>query len=276
MSNRRLHLFIFEGKSSEFKIVQKLENNFFGRSIGIKCVFDAEVYQLYKKMKDAEDFPLDMVNLLKERSETNKKELNDYNRDSFESVYLFFDYDAHSSLADDDKLKKMLAFFNNETEHGMLYISYPMVEAIRHFNSEENFKDCIVKCKGRNCELLDECKDKDVCLSEPHYKTFVGNNYPQMSNINKLTFGLWAILIRAHLKKMNYIVGDDYSFPLECSSQLTIFQKQLEKYIKQDCPKVAVLSAFPLFVLDYYGCEKLKDILGKDGLSEDVKPHVEK
>lgn len=121
-----MHLFIFEGQSAEVKIVQTLEKNFFNRSIGIKCVFDAEIYQLYKKMEENEDFPLDLDNLLKERSEKNKQELKDYNRDSFESVYLFFDYDAHSSMADDEKLKKMLSFFNNETENGMLYISYPM------------------------------------------------------------------------------------------------------------------------------------------------------
>lgn len=63
-----MHLFIFDGQSAEVKIVQTLENNFFGKNIGIKCVFDAEIYQLYKKMKD-EDFPLDLINLLKERSE---------------------------------------------------------------------------------------------------------------------------------------------------------------------------------------------------------------
>lgn len=255
-----MHLFIFEGQSAEVKIVQTLENNFFGKNIGIKCVFDAEIYQLYKKMKD-EDFPLDLINLLKERSEKNKQELKDYNRDSFESVYLFFDYDAHSSMADDEKLKKMLSFFDNETENGMLYISYPMVEAIRHFDTEENFKDYIVKCKGRNCELLEKCEHKDSCLQEPHYKTFVGNNFPKMSNMNKFTFDLWVQLIRTHLKKMNYIVHNDYSLPSERSEQLTIFENQLTKYIKQNCPQVAVLSAFPFFVLDYYGCQKLKNIL---------------
>ena len=32
-----------------------------------------------------------------------------------------------------------------------------------------------------------------------------------------------------------------------------------DKFIES--PKVAVLSAFPLFVLDYFGCEKLKSKL---------------
>lgn len=32
--------------------------------------------------------------------------------------------------------------------------------------------------------------------------------------------------------------------------------KQLEKHICHKCPEVAVLSAFPLYVLDYFGCER--------------------
>lgn len=39
-------------------------------------------------------------------------------------------------------------------------------------------------------------------------------------------------------------------------SQEAIFSKQLEKHICHKCPEVAVLSAFPLYVLDYFGCER--------------------
>ncbi len=50
---------------------------------------------------------------------------------------------------------------------------------------------------------------------------------------------------------------------------MTVFQcrrpssvdSQLEKHILHRCPEVAVLSAFPLFVLDYFGVEKLISML---------------
>lgn len=48
-----------------------------------------------------------------------------------------------------------------------------------------------------------------------------------------------------------------YSLPEELVSQFVIFEKQIEKYIGQPCPKVAVLSAFPLFVFDYFGCKEI-------------------
>jgi hypothetical protein len=47
---------------------------------------------------------------------------------------------------------------------------------------------------------------------------------------------------------MNY-----YEYPAETESQLDVFAKQLEKYINKKCPEVSVLSAFPMFIHDYYG-----------------------
>lgn len=99
--NKEKTLFIFEGARAEDKLVEKLERNFLGDRHAIKCVFDAEIYQLYRIIKADTDFPLDIVTLLKERSAENARILKDYERDSFAYVYLFFDYDAHSTLADD-------------------------------------------------------------------------------------------------------------------------------------------------------------------------------
>ena len=64
-------------------------------------------------------------------------------------------------------------------------------------------------------------------------------------------------MIRAHVSKMNYLVHDVFDLPIQIESQSVIFSKQLEKYINHKCPKVAVLSAFPIYVLDYYGVETL-------------------
>ena len=60
---------------------------------------------------------------------------------------------------------------------------------------------------------------------------------------------------------MNYIVNSIYEFPNKTENQEDIFNNQLEKYINKPCPEVAVLSAFPLFVHDYYGNNKTKEII---------------
>ncbi len=263
MLNNELQLFVFEGSRAESKYVEKLEQNFLGKRITVKCVYDAEIYQLYKNLKE-EELDFDMVELLKERSKENEELLKDYTRDSFAYIYLFFDYDAHSTLADDSKIKEMLKFFDNETENGLLYISYPMVEAIRHYKNMEHFRDLTVKCKRANCAYKDDCDDIEACLKEPHYKTFSAADCRlDLNNINKYTNAVWQELINAHVSKMNYLVNGDYAFPEKTESQSMIFDKQLEKYVNHKCPMVAVLSAFPIYVLDYYGVETLKKKLDK-------------
>jgi len=258
MMNKEKTLFIFEGAKTEDKLVEKLERNFLGGRHAIKCVFDAEIYQLYRIIKEEKEFSLDIVSVLKERTAENAEILKDYNRDSFAYIYLFFDYDAHSTLADDNKVKEMLAFFNDETEEGMLYISYPMVEAIRHFKDLESFKSLTVKCKRRNCPYKEECRDKDECLKEPHYKNVAAtDSKPQLSNVNSYTENVWQELITAHLCKANDLVNDTFTLPTTLLSQEAIFSRQFEKHICHKCPEVAVLSAFPLYVLDYFGCARI-------------------
>lgn len=268
MLNKELQLFIYEGSSAEPQYIDKLEKNFLGEKIAIKCVYDAEIYQLYRQIKN-DEFAVDIVNLLKERSKKNAEILKDFNRDSFAYIYLFFDYDGHSTMADDKKIIEMLQFFVNETENGLLYISYPMVEAIRHYKNLENFKDLIVKCKrGKKfkemkCPYKDNCDSIEECLNEPHYKTFSANdNNPRLNNINHYDANVWKELIIANIFKMNYLINDSYTMPKKIESQSIIFEKQYDKHINHKCPMVAVLSSIPLYILDYYGIEKLKNKLG--------------
>mgnify|MGYP003291750678 CR=1 FL=1 len=77
------------------------------------------------------------------------------------------------------KIDEMLDYFDNETEHGLLLLSYPMVEAIRHFRDIESFKTLTVKCKrgttfdNTKCQYKNDCTEIDDCLKEPHYKALV-------------------------------------------------------------------------------------------------------
>ena len=55
-------------------------------------------------------------------------------RESVSQVFLFFDLDIHG-LAQSieqscEQLDELLNFFDNETENGKLFLSYPMVEVV--------------------------------------------------------------------------------------------------------------------------------------------------
>ncbi len=231
-------LFVFEGESAEDKLVKSLTKFFFKDKTLIKCAFCAEIYQLHKAISADPD--LDTFSLLKEKP-SNREVLNEYNRSDFAEIYLFFDYDGHSTLADDNSLEMMLEMFNEETESGKLLISYPMVESIKHLSDKIDFKFLKVKAK------------KNI-----RYKQIVGSQcdtkYLHFSKYSKET---WKNLVENHLNKMNYIVNNQYDFPIENYSQSVIFKNQREKYIKIDST-VAVLSGFPVFIYDYYGSKTLE------------------
>jgi hypothetical protein len=60
--------------------------------------------------------------------------------------------------------------------------------------------------------------------------------------------------------KMNFIVYDSFSFPDKIIQQFIIFSMQLEKHIIPNS-SVSVLSAFPVFLHDYYGNQGIKERL---------------
>ena len=211
---------------------------FINENCVITCAYCTTIYKMYNEISNDEF--LDTFNLLKD-IEINKNTLDKFKRSDFAQIYMFFDYDGHATNASDKKLKDLLEFFNEETEKGKLYISYPMVEALKHIERFDTFKD-----------LKFDCNDFK------NYKKKVSINCIEtLKHFQFYELNTWKDVIKCHLKKMNNIVNNAYEFPVEIIGQLIIFSNQIEKYKKID-QTVAILSAFPVFVHDYYGNEELK------------------
>jgi hypothetical protein len=238
-------LFIFEGEKTEQKITENLTKYFINehKNTIVTCAYCAEIYQLYNEI--SQDIDLDTFTLLKRRP-ANEITLEPYSRNDFAEIYMFFDYDGHSTLANDEKIEELLTVFNEETEKGKLYINYPMVESLKHINIEQNFKDSTVSAK-------ENIKYKRLVDSEAE------NNYKQ---INSYTKEIWIELIELHIKKANFIINNDYLIPESNLTQYLIFKSQFEKYIKIN-NSIAVLNSFPLFLLDYYGINFISNLLRK-------------
>ncbi|HPT11393.1 MAG TPA: hypothetical protein PLP69_02105 [Bacteroidales bacterium] len=231
MSNRIL--FVFEGEKTEKQITENLTKYFIKENIIIQCAYCTDIYKLHKELSDDDD--LDVFVLLKEKPQ-NVSILSEYNRTDFSEIYLFFDYDGHAPLAEDRKIEDVVNFFNEETASGKLYISYPMVEALKHHSDSNDFKFKKVNAKnniGYKHIVHDECNGI-------------------LRNLTEYSKEIWLLLSELHLKKMNYIVNNNYALPTQNVSQSEIFHSQLEKYINIDST-VAVLSSFPIFLYDYYG-----------------------
>lgn len=94
---------------------------------------------LWKQLQQ-DAFQTDIIEIVREYDPLARKLLRNYSRDDFSEVYLFFDYDGHQGnlgqaegVSGDEVLKAMLQAFDNETDQGKLYVSYPMAEALRDY-----------------------------------------------------------------------------------------------------------------------------------------------
>ncbi|WP_050008087.1 hypothetical protein [Butyrivibrio sp. WCE2006] len=240
--NKENILFVVEGAVREMGIVDNIRNVFFKKS-QIKIIpipASKNIYMLWKILKN-DEFETDIIEVLKEDASVDTSEIEDMERDDFSEVYLFFDYDGHQNNLNDneaesDVIEEMLRTFDNETEAGKLYISYPMVEALR---------DIVVgECRSiRGCYIpIDRIGD---------YKR-ISSKGENTKNQSRYTIEDWREIITAFALKLaclNNLTAvmsyDQYKasvFPLE----IYYFQKKRFEY-----NDVFVLSAFPEFLLDY-------------------------
>lgn len=201
---------------------------------------------LWKRLK-ADDFDTDIIEVLRESNKEIRKQLLGLSRGDFSEVYLFFDYDAHQmnlGKADDgDVINQMLESFDNETENGKLYISYPMVEALRDFESGICGKpqNCFVAIKD-----LGEYKNVSSKRSfNPHFRDY--------------DFDVWKEIIDVFAMRISCLLGRvevvSYEQYLETASPYNIYICEENETVKD---RIFILSAFPEFLVDYFGMKLWK------------------
>lgn len=186
MADKDYKAFIVEGEAREPQVIDNISKVFFkyGNLKIITLPAGENIYMLWKKLK-ADDFDTDIIEVLRESNKKIREQLEGLSRDDFSEVFLFFDYDVHQTnlgKADDgDVINQMLESFDNETENGKLYISYPMVEALRDFEAD--------KCgNGDNCfvEISDLAEYKNISSRNslnPHFRDYNIDVWKEIVNV---------------------------------------------------------------------------------------------
>lgn len=248
MKSKEYIVIISEGEKTEEQIVENLRRNFFNSKKEIVFLsYKANIYHLFNEIKKIEE-EIDIIGLLKEkdlrvgekRRDIEKISLGDLKRDEVSQIYLFFDYDGHTKGASDEDIKKMIALFDNETKYGKLYISYPMVEAVKHLKRKTiDIKEYIVEAK-----------------ENISYKKLVSEN-TDFENFTTFLKEDWYFIIDKTMERIKFLYelkNINYESYLENISQNNIFKKQYEKFLKEK-NKVLVLGSFPFFLIEYFGEE---------------------
>lgn len=237
-------LFVFEGERTEPQVLRNLERRFFNANSTplIYATYNTDVYNLCKNVKENEDelLNVDLIEILKDRCERNCETLKNLEREDIGQIYLFFDYDGHATNASDEDIEGMLSHFDDEFDRGKLYVSYPMVEAL---------KDDAPDFKNRTVPVKENVQYKDQVSKIANHQ-----------HIRDIDEKMWCRIISRNLKKSNFIVNKDYSELESHPTQDSIFDGQQKHYIEPS-GTIAVLSGIPFFIVEYFDKEKLSEVL---------------
>ena len=201
-------LFVFEGAEREPKIFKTLERLFFGAGERIVCSFGNNIYELYRQLTEL-DGDGDIVSVLRE----NDAQLPAGIKSSdFSEIYLFFDYDFQNTNLTlgqmNERLQEMLEMFDDETDNGKLYVSYPMVESLCYTKQlpDEHFVEYTISRK--DCM---ERSFKDLAREFSFYGSldFIelpdsGHRRPGKKEIARVRQN-WIWLVQQHTSKANFM-----------------------------------------------------------------------
>ena len=253
-------LLVFEGQKREPKLFDMIKDLGIFPGNHIVCSFCSDIQSLYKRVKKKEKGmagTADVVQLLLDMDRVDTTELVKHNIASsydVEEIYLFFDCDLHNTRfslrAQLLRIRELLTMFNNATGNGKLYISYPMIEAIRY---TETLPDRHFYCY--TFPISRGKKFKNECEKFSKYPSFEFQVAQGSNKVNTLSFG-WSYLIRQHRSKAQRLCRVSAREPL---SQSELFRIQCEKFI---IPRreVSILASMPLFLYDYFKEEKRKEL----------------
>lgn len=157
---------------------------------------------------------------------------------------MFFDYDAHNNnlplkYRSRNVIRELLDTFDNETENGKLYISYPMVESLREIHSEtEDYRNFYVSLD------VGEAYKREVA-EELEFRDF-----------RRISRERWEVACRASVKRARLIVDYKESIPtyrefLQNLTQAKIYEAQWERFVCFN-RVVGILNGIPLFLLEYF------------------------
>lgn len=223
-------LIIVEGESEEVRILD-------AKNKGLLNLLDIDfeivsicnpIYELYEAYKNGEYD--DLVSYL---ATNNKLQIEEgkISKNSFSSIYLFFDFEPHYQKYSDKDIEELMSIFDNETEMGKLYINYPMVESFYHI---KNIPDI-------------EFMERTVCLKDfngDQYKTLV--NKETCVNHKPVAKHLLIKIMHYNYNKALEICKTDFENEIDYKK---ILQVQIE--LKNKMNKIYVLNTLALFPIDY-------------------------
>lgn len=243
-------LFVFEGGKAEPLVFDSLAKLFLtGEDVRVvTCEHDLPT--LYSRLKK-NDYDLFRSLPLKE----NGIEIpEDVRMDTlFSQIFLFFDYDFQNGIGVEkvnEILEEMLAYFDDETVNGKLYVNYPMIESLKYTKEmlDENYHEYVVSraiCAEHKFKGLAEA----FAYAGAKQYRFIDLARTSPDEVRRN----WDLLKEQNVRKANYICTGANVMPerKEDIAQDILFDAQKSKFVDVH-DSVAILNSFPIFVYEYF------------------------
>ena len=224
MHNNKI-LFIVEGNNDEVSFVRCLLDKCYARHpydlYSYQCNIHVLAQVLHDEYPNFEEDEIDLQLVLKSKEENEDKctILSQKYRD----VFLIFDFDPQHDHPHFDTVERMLAYFSESSNHGKLFINYPMMQSYKHF------------------ALLpdDSFETRKVSITECHEYKRIVNDMSNFTDITHYSYKTFVSLMVHHIKKANKILTGNYVIP-SCDDYLS--WNSAEIYNNQ-CNEVATDSS---------------------------------
>lgn len=255
-------LFVFEGQEREVDIFNALKQLFFSKDkVIVEFTYDTGFHTLYKNLKKND------MSLFRVLQESSRKRENDnlgaYKEDNFSEIFLFFDYDFHNRSIRLEKwnenLKEMLAYFDDETGNGKMYVNYPMVESIRYTKSLPDKDYYSYTVKRDECMKIKGDPTSGFKRKVADFSAYPGLDFIQITNSKtakerETVRRHWNWLKRQNVAKARFLCDGRNTYPRKKTlfTQASIFEAQYCTYVNADPCCVSILNSFPIFLYDYF------------------------
>ena len=196
-------------------------------------IYKSNIYNLYNDINEEygekwfeEKLPINLPFLISRRLNISPH-LDERN---YTNIILMFDYERHHSGFSDEKISKMQNHFKDMTGSGLLYINYPMIESLFHFDKipgpEFQLKAVSVKCKpGAKYKNLvkQESKIKESLMlydkMNKYLKKYISDDEQNIQLYVKTILSVTSVedigtVLKGILSKASLLKGDPHN--LQC------------------------------------------------------------
>ena len=241
-------LLIVEGAKAEPELMNRYKDVLNTDELNLEIIsFKTNIYVLYQSIKklnyDFNDMDsTDTIDVLKSifiKQGRNEEAL--LLEDQYPYIYLLFDLDFQDSHRPNKKeiILEMMHYFSDETEHGLLLIDYPMVEAFRDYHKPA--PDPLYSTKSISIHELTQ------------YKKIV----KERGNRSKLSyFGKKAFLaiFKQNLMKANQIVEGKYVLPSYLKFKEYVLGNSIldNEFLSIEKEEKILVLCTALFIYPYY------------------------